>query len=254
MNHSSLHIAICDDEQNIRSLIKSYILEQYNDCFISEYASGEKLLEAFQNASEKPELLFLDIEFPDGENGMDIAKKIRRFDANENASVITAFPIIIFVTGDPSRMPEAFHVHAFQYLVKPIHKHDFHAILKQAIREIDLMHIRDLDEQKTIIVQHGKGTSRIPVREILYYESDGRKLVMHTANQNLSYYGKMTDAEKEMAGSFVRVHRSYLVNPDKIRRYTRTEVELVSGEVIPMSKKQYASFVDAYIKHISERL
>lgn len=83
MSNSDFHIAICDDGQNIRSLIRSYILAQYAGCTISEYASGEKLLEAFQNVSEIPELLFLDIEFPGGMNGVEIAGKIRALDTGK---------------------------------------------------------------------------------------------------------------------------------------------------------------------------
>ena len=184
-----IHIAICDDEQIIRNLIKTYILEQYEDCSISEYASGEKLLEACLNTHEKPDLLFLDIEFPDRMNGMDIAKKIRAMDAEESSSAISSLPLIIFVTGDASRMPDAFRVHAFQYLVKPLNRQDFQRILKQAIRELHLLHKNDTDLQRKMTVRCDGGIQSIPIPDIDYFESEGRKLTIHTKGRRFSYYG-----------------------------------------------------------------
>ena len=120
---------ICDDEAPVRSLIKSYILKQSAEQTILEYASGESLLTSLRASDEQPDILFLDITFETGVDGMEVAAAVRAMYDRKDAPEFSALPAIIFVTGDEHRMPEAFHVHAFQYIVKPIHEVTFLAVI-----------------------------------------------------------------------------------------------------------------------------
>ena len=60
-----MHIGICDDEENVRAYIRKLIEQQNEECQITEYASGEELLQAEKENSEKIDVLFLDIAMGD---------------------------------------------------------------------------------------------------------------------------------------------------------------------------------------------
>lgn len=73
-----MHIGICDDEENVRAYIRKLIEQQNEECQITEYASGEELLQAEKENSEKIDVLFLDIAMGDID-GMSVAKQLGRY-------------------------------------------------------------------------------------------------------------------------------------------------------------------------------
>lgn len=115
-----MNIAICDDEENIRIYIRKLIQKQEPFCKITEFSSGKELLE-FQDETnaEEIDILFLDISMGD-EDGMTVAKQLRSQMESKKEAVWGSLPLLIFVTGYPEYMQEAFSVNAFQYIVKPI--------------------------------------------------------------------------------------------------------------------------------------
>mgnify|MGYP000803683473 FL=1 len=110
-----MHIGICDDEENVRAYIRKLIEQQNEECQITEYASGEELLQAEKENSEKIDVLFLDIAMGDID-GMSVAKQLRQIQADKEQAAWGSLPLLIFVTGYSEYMPDAFSVNAFQYL------------------------------------------------------------------------------------------------------------------------------------------
>ena len=242
--------AICDDEAPVRSLIKSYILKQSPQQTVLEYASGESLVRALRTSGEQVDILFLDISFGDCANGMETAAAVRALYGDRNRSEIAALPIIIFVTGDEHRMPEAFHVHAFQYIVKPIREVTFREIFAKALHEVNAIRIFRKNQQKKLVVQQKGMTVSVNISDILYVESNERKVVLHLEDETIEYYGKIGEAEGTLGSRFFRTHRGFLVNLDAVKKYARSQVELTNGEAVLMSKNQYQPFVEAYMRHI----
>ena len=117
-----------DDEENVRAYIRKLIEQQNEECQITEYASGEELLQAEKENSEKIDVLFLDIAMGDID-GMSVAKQLRQIQADKEQAAWGSLPLLIFVTGYSEYMPDAFSVNAFQYIVKPIKKKDFVNVL-----------------------------------------------------------------------------------------------------------------------------
>ena len=256
-----MNIVICDDEAPVRELMKSYILKQSSSRgtgsesqqTVLEYASGESLLQALRASGEPIDILFLDISFGDGADGMETAAAVRALYEDRNRSEFAALPIIIFVTGDERRMPEAFHVHAFQYIVKPIREVTFREILTKAVREVQAIHAAKKERAKKLVVQQNGITVSLDIGDILFAESSGRKVIMHLKEETVEYYGKIGEAEGTLGSRFARTHRSFLVNMDAVKKYSRSQVELTNGESVLMSKSQYQSFVEAYMRHIGNR-
>ena len=120
-----MNIAVCDDEENIRYLIKRLIEKQDVSCQIMEFSSGEELLQFWeQEDREQLDILFLDISM-DGTDGMETAERVRDWKEEREEPLWGSLPLLIFVTGYPEYMPKAFSVSAFQYLVKPIDEKEF---------------------------------------------------------------------------------------------------------------------------------
>ena len=144
-----MNIAVCDDEENIRYLIKKLIEKQDASCRIMEFSSGEELLRFWeQEDSEQLDILFLDISM-DGTDGMETAEQIRDWKEEREEVLWGSLPLLIFVTGYPEYMPKAFSVNAFQYLVKPVDETVKHSSLPEILMEhgVGLKNVRDVAER-----------------------------------------------------------------------------------------------------------
>ena len=243
-------IAICDDEKTVRGYMRGLIEKRCADAEIVEFSSGAELL-AYVNADKgQVDILFLDISFETELDGIETARLLRQKQSDESA--MAALPVLIFVTAFAHRMPEAFPVHAFQFLIKPIDPAAFDAVFEQAVKEYyALDELRRSREQKLLIRSNGS-TIGVALQDIYYIESEGRKSIVVQRDRRSAYYKKTEELAQELGDGFYRVHRSFLVNMAHVRSYTRTQVVLDNGEAIPMSKYRYAGFVQAYISYVSE--
>lgn len=232
-----INIAICDDEKNIRAYLSSLIRKQNIECEITEYASTDEYL----SEQKEHELLFLDIEMKStvsGMDGMNMAKQIRGMEHIKQ-------PIIVFVTGYEKYIYDAFDVGAFQYLLKPIDEKKFAGVFRRAAEQI----ISEAElRKKTLVIQYANTSKVIPWDSIYYLESQSHKVVIHMKDGNLEYYAKMGDLEEELQGQFFRIHKGYLVNLAYVDEYNKTEMTLVNGDKLLISKYKYADFVKAYLR------
>lgn len=232
-----INIAICDDEKNIRAYLSSLIRKQNIECGIIEYASTDEYL----SDQKEHELLFLDIEMKStvsSMDGMSMAKQIRGMEHIKQ-------PIIVFVTGYEKYIYDAFDVGAFQYLLKPIDEQKFAGVFRRAAEQI----ISESElRKKTLVIQYANTSKVIPWDSIYYLESQSHKVVIHMKDGNLEYYAKMGDLEEELQGQFFRIHKGYLVNLAYVDEYNKTEMTLVNGDKLLISKYKYADFVKAYLR------
>ena len=237
-----MHIGICDDEEYIRLLIRRYIEDdnRSDESYLFECpADVKKHLEG-----DRPlDVLFLDIDLNDTQDGMSLAKEIKKSAIDEGMGSM-ALPLIIFVTGYPERMQEAFSVRAFHFLIKPINEKVIKDILDQARKTVGVVLANH--DNRTITFSNDGVTFSIRIADINYVESFGRKLIFHTKNQNTEVYGKVSDMAQKLGDSFYQVHRSYVVNMNCIFDYSKQGISLESGEKIPLSKYKHDEFVKAY--------
>ncbi len=83
--------------------------------------------------------------------------------------------------------------------------------------------------------------------DIVYAEVFDRKVVIHTMDADIEYYGKMKELEEKAGEEFYRPHRAYLVNFNYIRKYDATTIYLTKGQAL-MAKQNYREFVKSYLK------
>ncbi|MCX4342868.1 MAG: LytTR family DNA-binding domain-containing protein [Kineothrix sp.] len=248
----TITIAICDDEKIIQQSLRRSIAHFFADsglpCQINCYDSGEEVLR--QEKSFSPDLFFLDIQM-NGKNGMEIAREFRM--QNKNA-------ILVFVTALPEYVYEAFDVNAFHYLVKPFSEEKLLEILETALQELlrrkaileDPENKIPNREKKGLIIKRGGLSTRVLLSDIIYAEVFNRKVMLHTTNGNIEYYGKLTDLSEQVGTDFYRTHRAYLVNLRYVEKYNTTTIWLEQGTAL-LSKKQFSGFVRQYMQYINRQ-
>lgn len=247
-----MNIAICDDEAYVRGYLRSLILRQESVCTITEYASGKELLQAQEKGDGRtPDILFLDISLGDM-SGMEVAKRLRQKRRSREEAVWGSLPLLIFVTGYPEYMQEAFAVHAFQYLVKPLQERDFKQVFAQAVREYRCLVSARQETSGHILVRNGTVTRSVPTDEIYYIESSNRKVILHMRDDTMECYGKIGEMERELQRDFYRIHKGYLVNMKYVEQYDRTQMRLKNQDCLLISKYKYQDFVKNYLEYLSE--
>ena len=233
-----MQIAVCDDEKEIRDMFAEKIGKLYPKAGLSLYRSGEELL----LSDKEPDILLLDIQMP-GKNGMETAKELRR----KNKKVI-----IIFVTALDDFVFQAFDVGAFHYLVKPFDDVKFAEVLRNAVGRYEdrkkLEGAGRRGEMPSLMITSGGKHITVNLEDIVYAEVFDRKVILHTMDADIEYYGKMKELEEKAGDEFYRTHRSFLVNFDFIRKYDATTVYLKKGQVL-MAKRKYQEFVKQYLRY-----
>lgn len=231
-----MYIAICDDEAATREMLAEKVRKYDIHTQIQFYETGEILL----LQKSEPDILFLDIQMP-GRNGMEIAKKLR-----EKWKRV----ILIFVTAIEEYVFEAFDVGAFHYLIKPLTDERFEEVFAKAIKQLQdsRQQEKTSQEEKYMMIDTKGSHMKISVEKIVYAEVFNRKVMLHTVDSCIEYYGKLSDLEKSLGEDFFRTHRAYLVHFKYVVKYTATSVSLKNGTAL-MSKANFGEFVQRYLKY-----
>ena len=233
---------IVDDEELARKLLRE-MLSNHPEIEIA--AECANCMEAVKAAAEhKPDLLFLDVQMPKL-TGFDVLELIER----EGVAVI-------FVTAYDQYAMKAFDVHAVDYLLKPFSRERFEAALERAKSEKPG---KDLDAAKLaaaarpagqfaerIVVKDGTKVSLIPVAKLDYAEALDDYVSL--ACEGKKHLKQQTISGLEMAldpALFVRIHRSYLVNLERVARIEPYGKDskvaiLTSGVKLPVSRTGFA--------------
>lgn len=231
-----MRIAICDDEEEVRAMLAEKVRRLYPAAELALYSSGGELLMA-----PPPDIVLLDIQMP-GPNGMDTAKLLRQ-NAKDAA--------IIFVTALEDYVFEAFDVGALHYLVKPFDHRKLAEVLARAVRQ--WKDRQRQTEKPTLMVTRAGEHIAVPIEDIVYAEVFNRKVILHTLDSDIEYYGKMKELEKKAGCDFYRPHRAYLVNFRFIRKYDAATIYLEKGQAL-MAKQNYQDFVKSYLRYHQRKM
>lgn len=227
-----LNIWICDDEKAITNAITTKIKVRYPNVQIKQFHNGFDLL----NQEGSFDVLFLDIEMPDIK-GIVVAEKLR---ARQHVNPI------IFVTAFEQYVFQAFDVQAFHYLLKPFDTKKLYEVLHTALNNRS----SQLIDLPYLVIKSGFDLQKVFYHEIHYIEVLGRKLTVHIENGSYTFIGRLKQYEENLGNSFYRINRSYLVNLDYIASYTKQQIILDNGTILPLSQKKYTQFLQAYMHYI----
>ncbi|MDE6185751.1 MAG: LytTR family DNA-binding domain-containing protein [Lachnospiraceae bacterium] len=237
-----MRIGICDDEREVRDRFIEKIRGIYPEAQLKEYQSGEEVL----LDGNPPDILLLDIEMP-GKNGMDTARQLRRRHKDVMLIFVTAFRDYVF---------QSFDVGAFHYLLKPFDDRKFMEVLQRAGEQFEerirLEDTGNKRETPSLVVTTGGRHIVVNLEDIIYAEVFDRKVVIHTMDSDIEYYGRMKELEKKAGDEFYRSHRGYLVNFRFIRKYDSTTIYMEKGQAL-MAKQNYREFVRRYLRFIQKK-
>lgn len=228
-----IRIGICDDEAacrgELKQLLEAYFSKIMTSYQISEYTVAEKLLDT---DISNYDLFCLDIHMPNGINGIEAARKIR--DKNKEAE-------IIFITHDVQYACEAFEVNALRYLLKPLDQQKLYYTLDLVIKKYEER------AMKIIKLNLGQHFFQIPLSDILFFETVGRKIKVHTKKKEYLVDNKIKNLEKELEDrNFFRVHKSYLVNICYVKEHDQSTVTMQNDEVVFVSRLKLKAFKESF--------
>lgn len=229
-----IKIAICDDEKIQRNELSNIIKKalEFKDMSykIFQYDSGESLLQS----KIEIDIYFLDVRM-DRLSGIETAKKIR----NLNKDVI-----IIFITALKDYVFEAFDVRAFHYILKPLCEKKIREVLNLALQQFE-------ENENYILAKTINSCYKIMIKDILYIESQLRKIKIHTSYEIVEYYYRLSDIEEELKEfNFFKCHKSYIVNLKYVKSYDSTTITLKNGEKIYVSKNKLSDFSKAFMYYL----
>lgn len=229
-----IKIAVCDDEAAMCEQMKemaAQILGQWKEPFdMACYLSPQELL----GNSYRPDLLFLDIQMP-GLNGVELARKLKEQELD---------CAIIFVTVLEDCMLDAFEVEAVDYLCKPVDKDRLERALRRVLKRWKNT------AGNHLFIQTKSWSRKVKVSDIYYCEVINRKIYLHTKSGVIEYYGKLKETERQLGSSFIKCHRSYLVNLRYLQEYKEGSITLENGESLPVSRHQQQVLLEGMMHYM----
>jgi two-component system LytT family response regulator len=213
-SQSFIRTIIVDDEEPARLVLREFLSAHEEVKIIAECANGFDAVKAITES--KPDLVILDIQMP----------KLNGFEVLE---LVEQPPSIIFATAYNQFAVKAFEVHAVDYLLKPFSKERLSEALEHAKghvkkKSIPLQELASAAGIKTsplerILVKDGSKVYVIPVDKIDYIEAQDDYIAIKSDGKTHLKQERMAAIEKELdISKFVRVHRSFILNLERIAR------------------------------------
>lgn len=230
-----LSIAICDDDipttGRMETLLQQIAKRNFVDVELEVFLDGSELVDAVTNG-ENFDVIYLDIEMRK-EDGISAAKRIREHDKNVR---------IIYVTSHDSYMKDSFSVRPFQFLVKPVEERDFEQCFNAVYEDICM-------EDFYFRFSYQRVNYKVPIKDILYFKSDKRKVEIVTEKDIYFTYKKLNEIEESLKVSksqFLRVHQSFLVNYKHIEGQSYDFILMDNGKRISISEDRRKMISEKY--------
>ncbi len=228
-------IAVCDDEQIFIDDVVAKLKEQSEQCEISEYTSGEELLDSPLDFN----IIFLDIEMT-GINGINTAFLLRerKYDG-----------MIIFLTSHTEFMPDAFKVKAFRFLDKPLDNENFNEAFSEAKKEI-------LNTEHILLSDRSGKKVYLKLIDIVYLEAYGDGTYIYGNTGNVYDTDKPLKYWKEQIGSehFYQIHKSFIVSYLYVSAILKSDQVAMRGieQPLDISRRNVVPFRNGFFGYIKK--
>lgn len=215
-----LRVLIADDEPPARAKVRRFLATDPETEVVGEAGSGPEAVTAIER--ERPDLVFLDVQMP-GADGFGV---LAALDGD-------AVPHVVFTTAYDEYAVRAFDLHAVDYLLKPFDEERFRTALERAKTRISrdrsegweerLRRILDVAPRphrplERILVRHGESAFLLRAEEIDWLQAEGNYVRVHAAGESYLVRGTLNAFEERLDPAvFARIHRSHIVNLDRIR-------------------------------------
>jgi two-component system LytT family response regulator len=212
----TLRVAIVDDEKPARDRLRRLLGAMQEVELVGE--AGDVVSAVALLDRERPELCLLDVQIPGGD-GFDVLRLVEHL------------PQVVFTTAFDHYAVRAFEVKSLDYLLKPVHRDRLADAVQRALRakeqggaESDTMQrlLEEIRAQRPaptplrIPAKRGAKILLLDPTEVIWFESEGELVHARTAEGRALVERPLGELEEMLAGSFFRIHRSYVVNLSKV--------------------------------------
>ena len=265
MSGVPLRVLVVDDEPLARERIAELLEERDDVELIAECATGREAVDVIR--TEEPDVVFLDVQMP-GMNGLEVLA----------ALAPDPLPAIVFVTAYEAHAVQAFELHALDYLLKPFEDRRFDEALRRARARVENRRLLSdfaarvtalLDARgqpsgtppgeraasasepplEWLVVKDAERSVLLPVSQVDWIEAANYYAVAHAGTRTHVLSDSLARLERSLGDRFVRIHRSTIVNLDRVVEFQRLfhgdfAVLLADGTDLKLSRT-YRSLVEA---------
>lgn len=235
-----IRVVVVDDEAPARELLREYVAADEECEIAAECANGFEAVKAV--AQHDPDLLLLDIQMP-------------KLDGFEVLELLDRSPVVVFVTAHDEHALRAFEVHALDYLLKPFSQERFRQVMervKRAVARHDHQPVAGLAAslrarplQRVVVRGEDGAIQVVPVSRLDYAEAADDAIMIVTGGVKLRKQQPIGELAQQLdPDRFVRIHRAYLVNIERIEKIelyakdSRVAI-LRDGTRLPVSRSGY---------------
>jgi two-component system, LytTR family, response regulator len=209
-----IRVVVVDDEAPAREILREFLAAD-EDCEVAaECANGFEAVKAV--AHHDPDLLLLDIQMP-------------KLDGFEVLELLDRSPVVVFVTAHDEHALRAFDVQALDYLLKPFSQERFRQVMervKRAVARHDHRPVAGLAASlrarplQRVVVRGEDGVIQVvPVARLDYAEAADDAIIIVTGGVRLRKQQPIGELAQQLdPDRFVRIHRAYLVNIERIEK------------------------------------
>jgi two-component system LytT family response regulator len=217
---TKIRAVVVDDEELGRDRIHSLLGDQPDVDIVGMCSDGPSAVETIER--EQPDLVFLDVQMP-GMNGFEVIENLDP----------TRLPAVVFVTAHDGHAIRAFEIHALDFLLKPFDQTRFEKALERARTQLASKQGQVIDSRLVSLLEELRDERKYPERlivkssgrvffvraeEIDWVEASGNYVKVHTKADAHLLRESMKNMEVKLdPKTFVRIHRSAIVNIDRIK-------------------------------------
>lgn len=241
---------IIDDENNSREVIAELLKECFTEIkIVAQADSVKKSIEEINK--HKPNLLFLDIDLPDG-TGFDVLKNVEYKDMK-----------VIFVTAHQEFAIKAIKFSAFDFILKPFNSGELIQTVRRVLDEHNAENNslrfeailsnfgNSLPELKKIVLKTADRIYLVNIKDIIRCEAENNYTVFHLANRTKIMVSKTIKTYETLLPphEFLRVHQSHLVNLNYIQHFDKPEggiLVLSDNSTVPVSHQKRSVLLDYF--------
>jgi two-component system, LytTR family, response regulator len=212
MPMEKIRIVIAEDDEPSRRMMRRLLEAVPYTEVVAEATDGEQLIHHM--LTEEPHLVLLDINMP----------KLDGIHAIQECVKILPELKIIVTSGYPDYAVDAFNLSAVDYLIKPIERTRLYAAIEKARRFVHSKRDEEWKQLKQLNIKGEKFMVQaegiitfVPIKDILFFEKEGRKTLLHTLNRVLEVTETLGSILQRLNPAiFLQTHRSYIVNFDQV--------------------------------------
>lgn len=238
---SAIRAVIVDDEPLSRELIAEYLAGEPDVEVVARCENGFEAVKAVTR--HDPDLLLLDIQMP-------------KLDGFEVLELLDREPIVVFITAHDEYALRAFEAHALDYLLKPVGEDRFRQVMARVRERLHgaartplaplAAEVKKRPLERVLVRMEEGRIEIVPVARIDYLEAQDDWIVIASGTARLRKQQPLGEIENELdPRRFVRIHRSYILNLDRLQRVelyakdSRVAI-LRDGTKLPLSRSGYA--------------